>query len=459
MTKRKLTPTEIESILDFIVPRKGIPKDIAQNICDKNKTKFRNQLVNIEIYPEMIESLKEELFRQYRKTQAEAGDSVGIVTAQSIGERQTQQTLNSFHSTGLTIRTVVAGVPRFTELINATKDPKAVSVKIFFNKKYDTIQELRKNVGNSIKEWDLKSLLKKDPIVFDDSFDPMEGESKKWYTIFTKLFGESYKGYEYGVHLDFDVSLLLENNIQLKDIAKKIEDSYADICCVYSPVSIGKIDIWVNTKEITNEDEIFESDEEARHVYIEEIIIPTIKKLHLFGVEGIKDVFYKKEVNEWVMETDGSNLKELLANPEIDISRTFSNNVWDIYDTFGIEAARNFLIEEFTGVISSDGTFVNDSHTQLLVDIMTYSGTITSISRYGMKKETCGPMAKASFEESLDNFLKAGANGEKETTNGVSAAIMIGKMGKFGTGVCDVRTNISMLCKRAELMNNDEDDN
>jgi DNA-directed RNA polymerase II subunit RPB1 len=119
--------------------------------------------------------------------------------------------------------------------------------------------------------------------------------------------------------------------------------------------------------------------------------------------------------------------------------------VWEIYETLGIEAARNFLVEEFGNVISSDGTFVNESHALLLVDRMTYSGTIISVSRYGMKKENCGPIAKASFEESLDNFTKAGAFSEKENTNGVSASIMLGKLARFGTGICDVLVDVDQL--------------
>ena len=92
--------------------------------------------------------------------------------------------------------------------------------------------------------------------------------------------------------------------------------------------------------------------------------------------------------------------------------------MWEIYTIFGIEASRQFLIEEYMDVVSSDGSFVNSSNVELLVDVMVYTGTIISISRYGQKKVGCGPMAKASFEESLENFLKAGINGEKETTEG-----------------------------------------
>ena len=74
----------------------------------------------------------------------------------------------------------------------------------------------------------------------------------------------------------------------------------------------------------------------------------------------------------------------------------------------------------------------------LIADIMTQLGGIVSVSRYGMKREITGPVAKASFEESLDNFMKAGAFGEVESTKGCSASVMIGKTCKLGAGLCDI---------------------
>jgi hypothetical protein len=130
--------------------------------------------------------------------------------------------------------------------------------------------------------------------------------------------------------------------------------------------------------------------------------------------------------------------------------------MWEIYTIFGIEAARQFLIEEYMDVVSSDGSFVNSSNVELLVDVMVYTGTIISISRYGQKKVGCGPMAKASFEESLENFLKAGINGEKETTDGVSASIMLGKMPKTGTGVFDLLLDIPKILSTKPFTKIDE---
>jgi DNA-directed RNA polymerase II subunit RPB1 len=132
--------------------------------------------------------------------------------------------------------------------------------------------------------------------------------------------------------------------------------------------------------------------------------------------------------------------------------------MWEIYNVFGIEATRQFLISEFMDVVTSDGTFVNKSHVELLVDMMVYTGTIISISRYGQKKVGSGPLSKASFEESLENFLKAGLNGEKETTDGVSASIILGKLPKTGTGVFDLKVDIDKIRMKKDKEEDKEED-
>ena len=119
--------------------------------------------------------------------------------------------------------------------------------------------------------------------------------------------------------------------------------------------------------------------------------------------------------------------------------------MWEIYEIFGIEATRQFLIDEFMNVVSSDGTYINERHVKLLVDVMTQHGIITSISRYGMKKDNSGPIAKASFEQSLDNFVKASFFSEDEKLNSVSSNIMCGRKANIGTGMCNLLQDFSQL--------------
>ena len=119
--------------------------------------------------------------------------------------------------------------------------------------------------------------------------------------------------------------------------------------------------------------------------------------------------------------------------------------MWDIYKTLGIVAARKFLINEFINVISSDGTYINKRHVMLMVDIMSFSGTIISVSRYGIDRKEAGVFAKASFEESMDNFLKASVFTDREKTNSVSASIMCGKIPRGGTGSCSVMMDLNCV--------------
>ena len=436
--ERSLTEEEIEDILLIIKPNRGLPRATADSIVNINRSKVRAQLVGIKVFPAVIPKLKKEIERHYLHTTIQPGESVGVITAQSIGERQTQNTLNTFHSCGLAIKTVVTGVPRFSELLNATRDPKAVNCSIYFKEKKDSIEGLRQIIGNQFAENKLGSLVKKRSFF-------TEPKIEEWYEMWSMFNGSEYEKYTHGISFEINTTKTYEFSISLEMVARKIAESFGDAVCVWSPDQIGVIDVWVDVSEVTNDDEIFDSLEEARATYLEEVVEPALKNLYICGIPGIKNIFYESKNGEWMVETDGSNLRAIFAHPAVDMVRTVCNNVWEIYETLGIEAARNFLVEEFGNVISSDGTFVNESHALLLVDRMTYSGTIISVSRYGMKKENCGPIAKASFEESLDNFTKAGAFSEKENTNGVSASIMLGKLARFGTGICDVLVDVDQL--------------
>ena len=135
------------------------------------------------------------------------------------------------------------------------------------------------------------------------------------------------------------------------------------------------------------------------------------------------------------------DLEEILKLPFVDSFRTHSNDIWETYNLFGIEAVRQYMIEEFSSIMEG----INLCHVMLLVDKMTFTGTISSISRYTMRREESGPFGKASFEETLDNFLKAGVFGQEEPTRGVSASIICGKRAPIGTGLCELAMDIKKL--------------
>ncbi|NDE16529.1 hypothetical protein EBZ80_16525 [bacterium] len=154
---------------------------------------------------------------------------------------------------------------------------------------------------------------------------------------------------------------------------------------------------------------------------------------------GVTHLSVRKDHHQTLlMEARGACLRELAAHPCVSFASLRTNDMWDVYDLMGIEGTRQFLLDEFTKIMSDDGSFVHPSHVQLLIDIMTRHGTITSISRYGMKKESAGPLSRASFEEVMDHFLTASVFQEEEDLSGVSASIICGKRAKIGTGLCDL---------------------
>ncbi len=357
-------------------------------------------------------------------------------------------TMQTFHSTGLTVKTVVTGVPRFSELLGATKEPKARSCTVVYKGKFETINDLRQKVGNTLRQLTLKRL----KVSHDISNVSREDA---WYATFGLFYGHRYDAFTHSVRWTLDMDKMFEYGVNLRTIAKLIEDNFDDVVCVFSPEQFGTLDVYVDIGHISSVNTVYHTNDEAIEVYLEEVVIPEVEKFILHGIEGIDDIFFEKRDNkddDWIVETDGTNLQKIFALPDIEFAKTMSNDMWEIYECLGIEAARNFLLKEFNNVVSSDGNFVHPAHTMLLVDIMTFQGTIVSISRYGLKKEQCGPMAKASFEESLDNFLKAGMYGERESTSSVSASIMLGKMGKFGTGICDVVINVEQLAGEPNIL-------
>ena len=435
-SKRLLTHLEIEFIIDFITPQLGIPKETAVSIVKINKDKFRKQLEGQLVYPKIIPKLKQQMKESYEATKVQCGENVGILTAQSFGQLQTQNTLNSFHKAGMAEKTVVAGVPRFSELLGATKSPKGSSCVIHFKKGNESISSLRKTIGSSLVEFNLKRLSENMKMVLDK---PKED----WYDSFKLLYNDTFSKHKHCISVKLNQRIMYEYSITPKQISDVIEESYSDLFCVFSPLHLGQIDIFVDISNINMPEDklVYVTKDNMINIYIEDVVITALEKLHICGIPKITNMFFCNDKDTWYVETEGTNFTDVLSHPDVEMTTAMTNDMWEIYNTLGIEATRQYLIEEL-GVIMAG---INPCHSKLLVDKMTHNGTIASISRYAMRGEGSGALSKASFEETLDNLLNAAVYGEKECTDGVSASIICGKLGKFGTGVCELRIDIGKL--------------
>lgn len=427
MSKRKLTSKEIEYILDFITPNLGIPKVTAESIVKKNKKRLQRQLEKIEIYPQCIDTLKKEVSRQYYDTLIQPGENVGIIAAQNIGKEQTQTTLDAFHKAGASENLLVGGISRFNEIMMMTEEPKVISSKIYYKQKYPNLAELRESVGSQILEINFGKLIDEFSIYKNIEELYADKDRKAWIKPYKEIY--SLEGYEnYYMAYRIKKSLIFEYKLSMRSIMKKLHKNLSNIDIYFSPVIAENIEIIFCPciDYYTNMRDILELNKE-------------LETIHLFGIRGIKKLFFLKEGDEWISETEGTNFKKLLSHELVDETRTLSSHVWDIYNVMGIEASRDYLIKEL-GMIMAEN---NECDIQMLADVMTYSGTLTSISRFAMKREHTGPLAKSSFEEPLVNFQLAGFYCEKDTATSVSSNIMYGKLARIGTGCMDLIYDIS----------------
>jgi DNA-directed RNA polymerase II subunit RPB1 len=178
----------------------------------------------------------------------------------------------------------------------------------------------------------------------------------------------------------------------------------------------------------------------------------------LRGVKGINKVILRKikdnmvenngvysKQDIWVLDTVGTNLLDVLALDYVDSKRTFSNNIMEVFNVLGIEAARNSIYNELVDVVEFDGTYVNYHNYSVLVDRMTFNSRMISIFRHGINSDDIGPIAKASFEETPEMFLKAARHGELDNMKGISANVMCGQEGFFGTSAFQVFLDLKQM--------------
>jgi DNA-directed RNA polymerase subunit A' len=269
---------------------------------------------------------------------------------------------------------------------------------------------------------------------------------EKWYDMFKTLYNDEFEKYKYSLTLKLDMESMYKYNITLQEVASKIEAKYSDIHCAWSPENVGEIDAYIDTDKIKVPENISGLIDEHASIltYMQEIVYPMLKKTKLHGIPGVKAVYFVKDGENWMIESSGTNFVKMLSIAEVDKKRLITNNPWDIYETLGIEATRQYLIEQFTEVLKD----INPCHIQLLTDRMIYKGTISSISRYTMRNSESGPIGKCSFEESFDNIIKSGLYGEFEPVSGVSSNIMCGNIAKIGSGMMSLKIDIDKFMER-----------
>ena len=169
------------------------------------------------------------------------------------------------------------------------------------------------------------------------------------------------------------------------------------------------------------------------------LLADKFRDLQISGIKDIGKVIIRKDEREWIMHTEGSNLKDILSMDGIDTYRTTTNDIHEIETVLGIEAARQSIINEARNTLENQGLSVDVRHIMLVADIMTSEGEVKSIGRHGISGEKSSVLARAAFEETGKHLLRASIRGEVDDLTGIIENIIIGQPIPLGTGSIGVK--------------------
>jgi DNA-directed RNA polymerase II subunit RPB1 len=449
-TMTDLTPTYVIAGLNRII--KSFPHSRVFHALLRYYLAPKKSIVvhrfSVALFDELLKDIQ---FRSI-KSQVHSGEMVGALAAQSIGEPTTQLTLNTFHSAGTVKANATSGVPRIEELLSASANPKKPGNTVYLLPHISTDQDATISKMKEIQRTTLRDITKSVRIYYDppSSGTAVEEDAEilALYREFT-IMNEASCASPWIMRLELnDAEQAARNIIDLTEVVAKIRNSGLKILeCMHSDASAKKIILRMtfDTNTIKNPTQLR---------FLEEKVLDTV----LTGVDGVGGVHLRKVKNEiiydekvagytqkeqYVLDVDGTNLYQLMVFPGADGTRTFSNDIHEINDVFGIEAARLAIFEEFSEVFVSEK--VNYHHLSVLVDSMTFSGRIVAVNRFGMNKNETGVLARSSFEETSKNMFNAAMGGEYDTMRGVSANIMFGQKPPCGTGFVDILVDESRL--------------
>ena len=384
---KKASDVEIENILskraDDLNPKvkKHLVSAFAHNRLSKNG----------------IEKVLRKTIDLMQRALAEPGEAVGVVTAQSIGEPGTQMTLRTFHFAGVKERNVTLGLPRLIELVDARKKPVTPTMDIYLDKEHRVSREKALEVAQQI--------------------------------IFTKvgdLILKTDTDYTGVISFHLSEEKLSERGCNFKDVYEVLKGSKK------------KYDISMNEKKYFIKVMMPEESDA-------QLILTLKNKLLNARVKGVPDierVTIVKQDEEWIIQTAGSNLAKVLSIDGVDTSRSTTNNVYEIWQTLGIEAARTALIKEITNTLEEQGLEVDTRHIMLVADLMTSKGHLQQIGRHGIAGTKTSVLARAAFEITVPTIARASLEGQVEALKGVTENVIVGATVPVGTGMVDLYMSV-----------------
>ncbi|MHB8118963.1 MAG: DNA-directed RNA polymerase subunit A'' [Methanothrix sp.] len=365
-------------------------KDITERLVGLDlppsiKEAIQNGLKGVPVSSEQLADIISQVASDYEHSKVEPCEAVGVVAAQSIGEPGTQMTMRTFHYAGVAEINVTLGLPRLIEIVDARKIPSTPTMTIKLNQDYAHDRDLAREVAWAIES---SSILHLGSIATDLA--------------------------EMNVIIELNPSALEQRKITAEEVASRLKEETG-----------------LNVDQKENLLVMVPKEPSYRELLQ---LVEKIKRLSLKGVEGIKRVVIRKEGDEYILYTEGSSIKKVMQFEGVDPTRIKTNNISEIGEVLGIEAARNAIINEATDTLREQGLSVDVRHIMLVADIMTVDGELKQIGRHGVSGEKASVLARAAFEVTVNHILDAAIRGDVDDLKGVTENVIVGQPIQLGTG-------------------------
>ncbi len=357
-------------------------------------SELASRIDGYELPEDSIKALLKKADQRFREHLMDANESAGILAAQSIGEPGTQMTMRTFHYAGVAEINVTLGLPRLIEIVDARRVPSTPMMEIHIKPELAGDVDAVRKVASRIEKTTLLDIA------------DIETDIVNMRVI---VHPDEIKMEQKDITLEQIVEKL-DKDRRLRKLAR-IED--------------GKIILSTSETEEPSFRKLQSIVQAARDAVIQ-------------GISGIERAILRKEGNEYVIYTAGSNLRDVLVEENVDPSRTTTNSIQEIYEVLGVEAARNSIIHEASRTLEEQGLTVDIRHIMLVADLMTNDGDVKAIGRHGISGRKSSVLARAAFEITATHLLHAALTGETDFLDGVAENIIVGQPVTLGTGAVNL---------------------
>jgi len=367
----------------------------AAALPPKTKEQLRKYLDGKEITDTQFKQILERVLNEYQSTRIEACEAVGIIAAQSIGEPGTQMTMRTFHYAGVAEINVTLGLPRLIEIMDARKEPSTPTMTVFLEPDYGNDRDKAREVSWQIEAAPLHE--------FGDITTDMENMQVVVH-LNTKVCDKRKIAPSEIMEV---APKKIRDRRHYRDFEHEIDEATATI--IFMP------------KDKESYQNLFQLAEHVRNVIVQ-------------GIDDIIRVVVRKETGEYILYTEGSNLKDVFDVVGVDTTRTRTNNISEIAQVLGIEAARNAVIHEAVSTLNEQGIAVDVRHLMLVSDMMCMEGEVKQIGRHGIAGEKESVLSRAAFEVTVNHLLDAAVANEVDELSGVTENVIVGQPIQLGTG-------------------------